>query len=170
MPARRTRGKQARRRSPWPWLITAGVIAAFVLMVVLVTRQPRQGPRVGDHWHAAYRIELCGETLPPLPPSPGDVHTHGDGIIHLHPTTAATSGRRATLEAFFRTTQVRITESSIAVPGRPTYSNGGTCPDGKVGRLRVLVQKAGEGEFVEVPGFLSYLPHDGDVIRIVFGP
>ena len=149
-------------------MITLGVILAFGLMLALLSRQPR-GPGVGAHWHAAYTIELCGKAVPPLPPSPGDVHTHGDGIIHIHPGSAASSGRRATLGAFFRSTQARLTGTMITVPGQ-TYANGTPCPDGRVGTLKVLVQNKGRGSFEPVRDFLSFVPNDRDVIRIVFGP
>jgi hypothetical protein len=166
--ARGRRDNTQQRRFPWPWAITGGVIAAFAVMLALLSRQPR-GPGVGDHWHARYAIELCGKTLPPLLPSSGDVHTHGDGIIHIHPASAASTGRRANLGTFFRTTQVRISETSITVPGE-THANGERCPDGKVGTLKVLVQSKGQGPFSPVRDFLSYVPADRDVIRIVFGP
>jgi hypothetical protein len=156
------------RRFPWPWAITVAVIAAFGVMLAVLSRQPR-GPGVGDHWHAPYTIQVCGKPLPPLRPSPGDVHTHGDGIIHIHPASAASSGRRASLGAFFRGTQVRISATSITVPGE-TYTNGQRCPDGKVGTLKVLVQSKGRGPFNPVRDFLSYVPADREVIRIVFGP
>ncbi len=139
-------------------------------MLALLGRQPRRGPGVGDHWHARLTIELCGKPLPPLPPSPGDLHTHGDGIMHIEPASAASSGRRATLGAFFRGTQARITGTSISVPGGEAYTNGQACPDGKVGTLKVLVQSRGLGPFIPQRDFLSYVPADRDVIRIVFGP
>lgn len=149
-------------------MITAGIILAFAVMLVLLSRQPR-GPGVGAHWHAAYSIELCGKAVPPLPPSPGDVHTHGDGVIHIHPTNAASSGRRATLSAFFRSTQARLTETSITVPGQ-AYTNGMACPDGRAGTLKMLVQNKGQGPFRLVRDFLSFVPNDRDVVRIIFGP
>ncbi len=149
-------------------MITAGVILAFGAMLALLSRQPR-GPGVGDHWHARFVIELCGKTQPPLPPSPGDVHTHGDGIVHIHPATAASTGRRATLRTFFRTTAVRITDASITLPGQ-SYANGNRCPDGKVGTLKALAQSKGQGPFTPLRDFLSYVPADRDVIQIVFGP
>lgn len=166
---RRAKSREGKPRSPLPWVITGGVIAAFALMLALLARQPR-GPGVRDHWHARYTIELCGKTLPPLLPSAGDIHTHGDGVIHIHPASAATTGRRATLGAFFRSTIVRLTDSSIAILGGESYANGDKCPDGRTGTLKVLVQRAGQGPFSPVRDFLAYLPADRDVIRIVFGP
>src|SRR3954464_11404283 len=41
-----------------------------------------------DHWHAAYGFYVCDHFLPALPESPKDpegIHTHGDGVFHIHP-------------------------------------------------------------------------------------
>src|SRR5262245_54264911 len=55
-------------------------------------------PRVGDHWHEAFAVDVCGEWLPNAPTfeSPATnprgrvgLHTHGDGIIHTHPFTSS---------------------------------------------------------------------------------
>ncbi len=159
-----------RKRQPayWPWLLAGGVIVTFILFVVLITRQPRS-VRVGDHWHARLTIELCGKILPPLPPAPGDVHTHGDGVIHIHPETSISAGRNATLGRFFRTTPVQISGTSIAV-GRDSYKNGDACPDGKTGTLRVLSRVSRARELRPRRDFLRYRPRDGDEVRVVFGP
>lgn len=149
-------------------MIVGGVVLAFIVLVAALARQPRS-VRVGDHWHARLTIDLCGKTLPPLPPAPGDVHTHGDGVIHIHPETTSSAGRNASLQTFFRTTPVVITPMSIAVGGE-RFKNGNQCPDGKTGTLRVLVRRDGESGFREHRNFLRYLPQDGDTIRVVFGP
>jgi hypothetical protein len=152
-----------------PWAVAAAVIIAFVGMFAVLASQPRVPlPRVGDHWHARLSIEVCGQTLPPLPPTPGDVHTHGDGIIHIHPSRRDTEGRNADLGAFFTPTPIRLTASSISVPGGTTYKNGDKCPDGRAGTLQMLVQHRGEKNFTPVN--LEYVPADGDTVRVVYGP
>jgi len=166
-------GRRQKRRTPGrgrfsPWALGGAAILAFVLMIAAQVRQPRTA-RVGDHWHARLTIELCGRVLPPLPPGPGDVHTHGDGLIHIHPQTPRTAGTNASLESFFRTTPVRITPDSIDIAGE-RYRNGDRCPDGRAGTLRAQVRRAAEEGFRELRDFLGYLPRDGDEIRIVFGP
>ncbi|HZM43156.1 MAG TPA: hypothetical protein VFB94_28765, partial [Acidimicrobiales bacterium] len=42
-----------------------------------------------DHWHAAFGVYICGEFQPnpPLFESPVGIHTHDDGVIHIHPTS-----------------------------------------------------------------------------------
>ncbi len=172
MAARRSAREKRKSSAYVPWVVAGAIILAFAAMVLALARQPRPegGPRVGSHWHARYTIEICGKALPPLPLSHGDVHTHGDGVIHIHPATAPTSGRRANLDTFFRTTKVRLTASGIAIDGGPSYANGDTCPDGKPGMVKVLAQGAGDRDFKPMQDFLRYVPSDRDVMRIVFGP
>ena len=44
-------------------------------------------PGLTDHWHAAYGIYICGTLEPPFTDDadPNGIHTHGDGVIHIHP-------------------------------------------------------------------------------------
>jgi hypothetical protein len=169
MPSRKP--PPSKRPAPyWPWLIAGGVILVFLLFVGALVRRPRPTlVLVGDHWHARLTIEICGRTLPPLPPSPGDVHTHGDGVIHIHPEGAGSAGRNATLGRFFATTPMRVTANSIASAGE-SRRNGDRCPDGRPGTLQALVRHRGQEVFRPERDFLRYLPQDGDEIRVVFGP
>ncbi|MDQ7829369.1 MAG: hypothetical protein QN122_09945 [Armatimonadota bacterium] len=159
----RPRQPAGRRRGYLPWLVAAVVAAAFILMVAALARQPRL-PRVGDHWHARFTLEVCGTVQPPFPPSPGDVHTHGDGVIHIHPSTRETSGRAASLGAFFRSVGMRLTPSTLSLPDGRTLRDGERCPDGRQAHLRVLVN----GREVRDP--LAYVPQDRDQVRVVYGP
>lgn len=165
---RRARGRQAPRSSTS--LVTLLIAGAAVLLVgglvyraVVGTTGASAGPRLGDHWHAPFRVVVCGERLPPLPATPGDIHSHGDDVIHIHPSTSATTGRNATLAAFLATTTLRVTASELSVGGR-TYRNGDTCPDGRPGRVSVLVNGRAQDTFLE------YVPRDGDRVEFVFGP
>ena len=54
------------------------------------TTQPPKAPVVGDHWHVAVGFSRCGEALPEPSDDAEDrhgIHTHGDGLIHLHPVS-----------------------------------------------------------------------------------
>ncbi len=57
----------------------------------------------GDHWHAAYGVNLCGVWQPLAPASESTVglHSHGDGLLHIHPFSEAGSFENATVEHFF---------------------------------------------------------------------
>ncbi|MCL6552885.1 MAG: hypothetical protein K6W08_07175 [Firmicutes bacterium] len=153
-----------RRRSPAPWAVAAvGLVAVVGVLIALGSRPGARLPRVGDHWHAPFRIVLCGERTPPLPPSPGNVHTHGDDVIHIHPAIPEEAGRHATLGAFLRSVGMEVTDTSLTVRGK-TYANGDRCPDGRAGRVAVLVN----GRTIQ--DVQAYVPRDGDQIEFRFGP
>lgn len=62
-----------------------------------------------DHWHTAFGINVCGTWLadPPVfydrrvdPGLIAGIHSHGDGLIHIHPFSIDEAGARATLRRF----------------------------------------------------------------------
>lgn len=62
-----------------------------------------------DHWHTALGINVCGRWLadPPEfhvrganPDLRAGIHSHGDGLIHIHPFSTDEAGERATLRRF----------------------------------------------------------------------
>jgi hypothetical protein len=121
------------------------------------------GAGTGEHWHADYTFTACGDKRDTVPVGPGEVHSHGDHRIHVHPQSPATSGRLATLNTFFRTHGGSFSEDSIEYPGDGrTWRNGDECPDGSAGTLSMTVN----GEARTDAG--RYIPQDGDVIDIRF--
>lgn len=59
---------------------------------------------VYDHWHEAFAISVCGTELPALVDVGTDrlgIHTHGDGLIHIHPFSETSAGANATMGRFF---------------------------------------------------------------------
>lgn len=96
-----------------------------------------------DHWHAAYGIRLCGDGfLAPIQvqDDPVGIHTHGDGIIHVHPFTNASSGENATLGQFFDAAGVTIDDEQISVGDTTVKEGEDTCgADEKPGVVQVAV-------------------------------
>ncbi len=156
------RARTPQRRSWGPWIAGVLGLAAVAVVAAMVARQP-SGPRVGDHWHAPFKVVICGERVPPLPAADGDIHTHGDDIIHIHPHSRDTAGRNATIGAFLKTTPLEITAASLGIKDK-TYRNGDRCADGRVGAVMVLVNGTPRSDF------LSYIPRDGDQIEFRFAP
>ena len=147
-----------------PW-IAFGVAAvlAVVLVVLFVPRSSGSpGARVGDHWHAQIAVSLCGQEIA-LPPSPGDVHSHGDGLIHVHPERASSSGDNANLGRFFDSLNLTFNDDRISMPDGKSYKNGDRCSGSATdGRLSVLVNDQ------PTANARSYIIRDGDNIRIAF--
>ncbi len=150
-------------RKHWDKLALAAGAVVLLGWLTLVEDEPRY-PTTDSHWHADYVIEICGRELPPDPYSQGDVHTHGDGQIHVHPSTNATAGRSANLAAFFRSIGGLLDDSVLRVPGEGVYRTGQQECGDRPGRVAVYV----DGERIEDPD--AYVPRDGEDVRFVFEP
>jgi len=101
-----------------------------------------------DHWHAAYGLYVCDHFLPALNDAKDDklgIHTHGEGIIHIHPFTAAASGVRAQMKVFADQVGLTLFDDGFTVPD-PTggeskeYRTGYDC-NGKPGKFAVYRYK-----------------------------
>jgi hypothetical protein len=101
--------------------------------------QISQDQEVYDHWHAAFAIEVCGEQLPAVTDAKSTdllgIHTHGDGLIHIHPFSLQSAGRRATLGKFFDQVGIKVSGDTIRLPtaynGGDTFESGVTTCGGK---------------------------------------
>jgi hypothetical protein len=99
-----------------------------------------------DHWHAAYGIFLCDEFHPGLQDAPQangrtdpyGIHSHGDGLIHIHPTSSRSAGKNAKLGIFMDDVGVELTSDSLDMPDGEKLTSGKSKCDGKIGRVRVV--------------------------------
>jgi plastocyanin len=152
-----------------PWVPVVGIIVLVfgILGLLFVTRSATGAPRIGeDHWHANYTYYVCGEKQPPAPTWEGTgVHTHGDGLIHIHPFTQREEGAGARLSRWFDYGGGKLDGDEVRMPGSSqVHKNGDECPDGTVGEVQVFVFGA------RLDDYTRYIPKDGDRVRIVFGP
>lgn len=150
-------GRTRRGDRPWGWYMAISAVVVLGCLLIVTSRNARQTalnplkstkPRPpapdkgfsGDHWHAAYGVYLCDQFAPPVnsDADPLGLHTHGDGIVHIHPFRAASAGRKATMGVFTRTVGMTLTETSVKLPGDKLYKNGDKCGD-KAGKLKVLL-------------------------------
>ena len=103
-----------------------GVIVATLIVAIALEDGSRAstpaGPRTGDHWHAPYAIFVLGTRLPAIPEvvTPLGVHTHGDGIIHIHPHLPEAEGSGASLSNFFAAMGGQLTATEMRVPANQT--------------------------------------------------
>jgi hypothetical protein len=143
-------GRTNRGRIPFLYY---GVLAAVVVLgtaTVVQSRDARltkvaasgQTPPVPnkDHWHTAYGFYLCDKFAPPITDTtdPHGIHTHGDGIIHVHPYDSSTGGKNAVLGAFTAATHVTLNAGQLRLPGGHDYRDGDKCGD-RPGRVRVRI-------------------------------
>lgn len=144
---RGSRGGQ-RRSLLFPATITVVCVLGVSLILYTRTQDEAQAlePGVTDHWHAAYAIDICGSIQPPLTndADPNGTHTHGDGVIHIHPGAAqqvAKAGEDATIGVFMSAAGATLTDDSISFPDETgeivTYTEGEDQCDGEDGQVQV---------------------------------
>ena len=126
-----SRGARERRELGFP-LALAAVVILGVAMVVFArsSRTPAESPRVGnDHWHSAYAIYDCDRFLPAFTSlaDPDGIHSHQDGVVHIHPWNSSAAGDRADLDVFFEAMGARITDDEISGPGIGVLEAGTDC-------------------------------------------
>jgi cyclophilin family peptidyl-prolyl cis-trans isomerase len=142
-------------------------------------------PRVQDHWHEAFAVDVCGEWLPNAPTfhkpagnprSIAGIHTHGDGLIHTHPFTESEAGDNATLGRYLDYGGWTVTSRSLdlwagpaSAPKKTAWKNGDVCPTGEFAGQRGKVAWMVDGKVQRgAPSQLRL--KNGQVIVVGFVP
>ncbi|MCP3855283.1 MAG: hypothetical protein GY745_23605 [Actinomycetia bacterium] len=130
-------------------LSVAGVVV-LGLGLVLIARSGRDSfdlaapPRINqDHWHVAYGVYDCvaesdsDDGFLPIytdQRDPGGIHSHGDGIIHIHPRSTAAAGPNADLGVFLDAVGATLSEDEFD-PGVAGDARGAgdECSNGEPG-------------------------------------
>jgi hypothetical protein len=173
---RSTGGRRSGGSLAWSGAILAVVVLGVALIVVSRGDADADDtpPRLNEHWHAAYGIDVCGAWQDPLVDTQGDqygIHTHEDGLIHIHPTSNAATGENATLERFAEEVDLELEDDALELPGGERYEDGDDCA-GEPGEVVVKVwdsPAATEGRLIE-DDVADYAPQDGEVVAIAFIP
>lgn len=160
----RARARRPRRRggSGWFYGAMAVIVILGVLGIVLFkggtsSAEPPQPANQatnepGDHWHAAFDVNICGEWIEPPaefeqvhdnPNVRPGIHTHGDGFIHIHPYTTSEGGDNAVLGRFLDYGGFSVSSDSLGLgddtaawaglstdPSKREWTTGDTCPAG----------------------------------------
>ena len=126
-----SKGTRERRELAFPLALAVVVILGVALVVFArSSRTPAASPRVGnDHWHSAYAIYDCDRFLPAFTSAadPDGIHSHQDGVVHIHPWNSSAAGDRADLDVFFEAMGARITDDEISGPGIGVLEAGSDC-------------------------------------------
>jgi hypothetical protein len=159
---------------------SAGTLALSAVAVLLVDAVSGgdSGPRVSEHWHAPYAVVVCGQPQTPIEEfsHSSGIHTHGDGIMHLHPLTAEGEGSGASVAKFFKNSGgwfdffLAPEGCSIEDANNPIVlrADSGIHPMGSgFSAARNVCDSKAAPEFGRVSR--DYVPRDGDCIRIIFG-
>lgn len=93
-------------------LLFPGILTLITLLgvaLVVFARQDRLEddlggvPQLGDHIHQAIAVNVCGveqAVIPEWEPTQIGIHSHGDGVMHVHPFSQLGVGSNATLGRF----------------------------------------------------------------------
>jgi len=185
--ARTGGGRTKRGTTSWFWPLFIGMVVILGTTGVAFSKVQQNArtsddtpPRAagdgksGDHWHAALGFNVCGQFLPDIADQadPLGIHSHGDGIVHIHPFRSKSAGGNATLGVYFDAVTAKVSTTEIALPGQDAKKTGEKCGD-KPAQVRVKTwpSKDPGAEGSVVPGDPSDLrPTDGQLITIAFLP
>lgn len=124
---------------------------------------PSDAVEIGDHWHVAVSLNICGEWKAVLPRAPvgGVVNTFGDGVFHLRPTTPGQEGV-VTLGDALGKVRVKLSSTSIS-NGTTTWRSGDPCSNFPNRSTKVAWSV---NEIARRGNLNRYVLHDGDRIAI----
>ena len=185
-------GRTYRGQMPVRWYGSLFLIVILGVALIVYSRYERlhpaaaTQPAVGTHWYAALAFDLCGAAEQELAANsnqataaPG-LYTTGDGVIQVAPSKAADAGSNATFGRFVKLyPHLKLTASSVGLPGKSTLRDGQKCPAGtpdagKVGTLQVKVWPNYVPPGVNNPTIpsdpLALKLANGQLITVFFGP
>jgi hypothetical protein len=170
---------------------TAVTIAIVVVGVALVAwsvsenkNKANAAPAIGDHWHAFLGINVCGQWLPNAPSFEdraneagvrAGLHSHGDGLMHIHPFSSDESGTKATVGRFLDYGGWSASDSSIKAWDGQEHKNGqkcGTGPNAKPAEVQWIVGRYSQPWPTKTQSGSpsDYHPKNGDIVAIYFLP
>jgi hypothetical protein len=97
------------------------------------------GARVNsDFWTAALGVKVCGTWLTNAPASGLDsgVHSHGDGLVYVHPSNQDEAGDKATLGLLFERGGWQAAADVLKLWDGIEHRSGTTCPNGQTAQVR----------------------------------
>lgn len=190
----RSRVRRSKHRtSSRGWMYaTIGVIVVGVILVVLSYSARQESaaapPQIGDHIHAYLGVNVCGDWIAHAPSfedranEPGvqaGIHSHGDGLIHIHPFASDETGKNATVGRFFDYGGWKLSGSDLDLASGPnrwdgTHQNGQQC-NGTLKGPATIQWKVGRHNqpwptTARSGNPADYKPSNGDIIAIYFVP
>lgn len=135
-------------------IVFPGVITLVVVLgvsLVVYARDDRQNddmggtPQLGEHIHQAIYFDVCGEPQTAIPEfeSTVGIHTHGDGVLHIHPFSQLGVGANATLGRFLKDArddgglELSLSDTKLVYLGEETVEDKTKCEGVEDPELRV---------------------------------
>ena len=119
---------QQRRIIGFPAVVVLIILIGVAVVAIARTQRDAESrPGLSDHWHSAYTVWDCtdgeGGAHQPIfegrrnsqgyPYDPEGIHSHSDGLIHIHPFTANAAGEDAVMAKFFEAMFVTMDQNGI---------------------------------------------------------
>lgn len=174
------------------------VVLIMILGTALVfyawsQREAESRPSLTDHWHSAYTVWDCTDVdgaeggHQPIfegrrnsqgyPYDPVGIHSHSDGLIHIHPFTANAAGEDATMAKFFETMFVTMDQNGITASEFGVISAVGAECDGEPAVMQIVrwsnaltaVASAPDERIYEDFGEMHF-QKDGEAFTIALAP
>lgn len=143
--AARAAGKPGTGRN-WLWPAAVVALVALGISLVWVSRgtdeASAEAPTFGDHWHAAFGVYTCDEFTEQVSDRNGDangIHTHPDGLIHIHPTSSSATGDKATIGVFTDEVGLDLDDDGFSLADGPSLKEGEDECDGEPGVVQLAV-------------------------------
>jgi hypothetical protein len=170
-------------------VITSVIVVVGVLLVTLTVLSNKDkadaAPIIGDHWHAFLGADTCGTWLPNAPSFEdraneagvrAGLHSHGDGLMHIHPFSTDEAGTKATVGRFVTYGGWDLSETSFKLWDGKQYKNGDKCATGadkgKAGEVQWTVGRFGK-PWTGTPRSgnpADYHAKNGDIVAVYFLP
>lgn len=176
------------------WISVVSIIVVLGVVLVVVSRgssdsansdvPPRMqsATQAGDHWHTAIGANVCGTWLANIPEfekratsgAQAGIHSHGDGLMHIHPFQPDEAGENATIGRFLDFAGINISEDELTWPDGTDKKAGEPCASGgddAVIRWTLFNNDAEDKTPKIQSGDINdYRPKNDDVVSIFYGP
>lgn len=185
------RKPKARRSGSTVWGAVLAVVVVLGIGGIVLARAGRHAsadvaPRANtgqddtqfDHWHAFLGVDVCGTWMPNAPKfenqadSPDAVaglHSHGDGLMHIHPWSNAESGNKATVGRFIKYGGWQLSGDKMKLWDAQELKNGDKCPSGEFQGREAFIVWSVNGK-IKTGNPADFKPDDRDIVAIGFLP
>lgn len=185
-------GRTYRGQAPVRWYMSLVLIVLVGVAMVVYSRNQRLHPAAavqpavgGTPYYAALAFDVCGKAAPSLPTNAANhqnlgIVSQGSGVIKVAPTSSSDAGTNAVFGRFVDGYPgLKLTSTTLKLPGKGTYRNGDTCPSGtpdahKTSQLRVVTWASATGvgsthpTTVSDPASLRFT--NGELISVAYVP
>ena len=183
----RSRVRRPKRRAQSRmWAIVTAIVVVVGVSLVVVSKRSHDSIASAapianqDHWHAFLGVNVCGTWIPNAPSfeSPFGIHSHGDGLMHIHPFTQAAAGKKATVGRFVSDNEGaawQLNADSMKLWDGKEHKDGQKCGKGATAKPATLQWKVGHvgkpwPSKTRTGNPADYNPQDGDIVAIYFVP